>query len=132
MIGRAHVHRLDLAEDCIFTQPLVAARRQVGCARFCYLPPGSRTPRRFECVPPQDADPATAALAPVFTSLRYGEPGYCQLIRDCPEAIARGAGDQSELGVFHNEYNPQREENLRTRLAEYVPAAVDVDVIHVD
>jgi len=67
---------------------------------------------------------------PVFVSLRYGQPGYCQLSRDCPPEIWRGASDQGELGVFHNLFQPHREANLRARLAEYVPAAVDIDVIY--
>ena len=39
---------------------LLVERRQTGCVRFCYLPPDSRTPRRYECQP----DLALAALCP--------------------------------------------------------------------
>lgn len=131
VIGRCSVHEVLLAEDCIFTRRLIAARRQRGCVRFCYLPPGSRTPRRFECIPaamPADGEPVPA---PVFVAQQYGQPGYCQLSQDCPAEIRRGASDQSEPGVFHNLFQPQREANLRARLAEYIPAAIDADVIYV-
>ena len=43
--------------------------------RFCYVPPGSVTPRRFRCVP----DDGHPDVLPHFTSLRYGDPGYGQL-----------------------------------------------------
>jgi hypothetical protein len=130
VLGRCAVHELLLAEDSLFTGRLIVARRQRGCVRFCYLPLTSRTPRRFECVPravPRNGEPM---LSPVFVTLRYGQPGYCQLAEDCPQEIWRGASDQGELGVFHNLFQPQREANLRARLAEYVPAAIDVDVIY--
>ncbi len=130
VIGRCAVHELLLAEDSLFTRRVMVARRQRGCVRFCYLPLTSRTPRRFECVPsvlPRDGEPI---LSPVFVTVRYGQPGYCQLGPDCPPEIWRGASDQGELGVFHNLFQPQREVNLRARLNEYVPAAVDVDVIY--
>ena len=55
--------------------PVWAERRQVGCIRFSFVPPGSRTPRRFQCA---GADPAQR---PNHTSLRYGDPGYMQLRR---------------------------------------------------
>src|SRR5262249_30609686 len=34
-----------------FNQPLRVLRRQTGCVRYCYLPDGSETPRRFRCQP---------------------------------------------------------------------------------
>ncbi|MBD2355995.1 hypothetical protein H6G41_15420 [Tolypothrix sp. FACHB-123] len=37
--------------NTIFTEKLTALRRQDGCLRFCYLPSGSRTPRRYRCQP---------------------------------------------------------------------------------
>jgi hypothetical protein len=130
VLGRCTVHEIELAEDCIFTRRLAVARSQRGCIRFCYVPVRSRTPRRFECIPGALPDRDEAALAPVFVAAHYGQPGYCQLSPDCPPEIRRGASDQGEMGVFHNLFLPQREANLRARLAEYVPAAVDVDVIY--
>ena len=37
-------------------------RRQIGCMRFCYVPPGSRTPRRYHCQPDL-VEQAVAAFA---------------------------------------------------------------------
>ena len=94
--------------------PVWAERRQVGCIRFSFVPPGSRTPRKFHCA---GGDPAHR---PFHTSLRYGDPGYMQLRRSTHPAIRTGAGDESEMGVTHELYQPQRETNLRIRLDEYL------------
>ena len=62
-------------------------------------------------------------VRPQFNSTRYGTPTYCQLAADWPAEIVRGADDESEMGVFHDLFQPQREANLRARLDEFVPAA---------
>lgn len=59
VIGQVQVHGVGLAEDSIFASPLRVLRRQQGCVRFCFVPNGSRTPRRFHCQP----DLALAVLA---------------------------------------------------------------------
>jgi hypothetical protein len=133
VVGRCSLHQLDVAEDCLFTRRLLVARRQHGSVRFCYLSHGSKTPRRLACVPADDAMRAeTRGLpAPVFVSLQRGEPGYCQLAPLTAPDILRGASDQSEIGVNHGVFAPQRDTNLRARLSEYVPAAVEYGVIYV-
>ena len=68
------------------TAPVIAERRQEGCVRFCFVPPGSITPRRFRCVPDERHPPAL----PHFTSLRYGDPGYGQLRRVTDAVHSRG------------------------------------------
>jgi hypothetical protein len=133
VVGRCNLHRLDLAEDSLFTRRLLVARRQQGSVRFCYLSHGSKTPRRLGCVPDAEAHDAdgTDLPAPVFVSLQRGEPGYCQLAQQTAPEILRGASDQSEIGVNHGVFAPQRDANLRARLGEYVPAAVEYGVIYV-
>ena len=86
----------------------------MGCIRFSFVPPGSRTPRRFECA---GSDPAHR---PFHTSLRYGDPGYMQLRRSTHAAIRTGSSDEAAMGVTHELYEPQRETNLRVRLDEYL------------
>jgi hypothetical protein len=127
VIGKVHAQQLSMASDCLFVAALAAAadswkaplwaeRRQHGCVRFSYVPPGARTPRRYRCQPEED-DPHTR---PHFTSLRYGDAGYCQLLQGTSDKIRRGAHDESEMGVLHDLYQPQREINLRVRLEEYL------------
>ena len=137
IIGRVMVHRVALAENTIFTSRVNVARSQSGCVRFCYVPPGSRTPRRFHCQPDlveAAADPDSIGsererVRPRFMNLRYGMPDYCQLAEDCAAEISAGADDEAEMGVFHDLFQPQRLANLRTRLDEYVPAGTVANVI---
>ncbi|MEU6657783.1 hypothetical protein [Streptomyces sp. NPDC046821] len=125
VIGEVHTHAVRIAENSIFTGKLHVARRGIGCMRFSYVPVGSRTPRRYRCLP--DA----ADVRPLFTSERYGTPWYGLLADRCPEEIRRGAEDGAELGAFHDLYRPQREDSLRARLAEYVPAGTDAGIFFV-
>lgn len=144
VFGQTTVHAIELAENSIFDGLVRVARSQIGCMRFCYVTPGSRTPRRYHCQP----DGAVAAIPrykknwmkkeraevelrmrPQFTSRRYGTPAHCQLALTCAAEIRRGADDESEMGVFHDLFQPQREANLRVRLDEYTPAGIDAGII---
>lgn len=146
VIGRVMAHAIRLAQDSLFLGRVQVARRQVGCVRFCYVTPGSRTPQRFHCQPDgveadavaagRAAGDATAAIdaarererarvRPRFDSVRYGTPTYCRLSTFAAPEIAEGAEDESEMGVYHDLYQPQRAANLRTRLDEFTPAGVD-------
>lgn len=147
VLGRVRTHVLELAENSIFDGEVTVARRQVGCVRFCYVYPGSRTPRRYSCQPDmvlarleetslaplEEAERTWEALRvrPLFNSRRYGTPTYLQLNDACAEEIKRGAEDESEMGVFHDLFNPQREANLRARLEEYTPAGTNVGIVYV-
>lgn len=129
VIGEVYAHAVRIAEDSVFTGRLHVARRGIGCLRFCYVPPGSRTPRRFRCQPDlAGGAEADARVRPLFASERYGTPWYGLLADRCPEEIRRGAQDGAELGAFHDLYRPQREDSLRARLAEYVPAGTDAGI----
>lgn len=127
IFGSVQIHAVGLIEDSIITGKVCVARRQSGCLRFVWLPPGSRTPAQFHCEPGHSGDPDR--VVPRFTSTRYGTPGYAQLAQRCPEEIRRGAEDGSEMGVFHDLFQPQREDNLRGRLDEYTPAGTDIGLL---
>ncbi|MGZ8438910.1 MAG: hypothetical protein ACXWXR_10290 [Candidatus Limnocylindrales bacterium] len=117
-----------LGETDAWTSPVVAERRQDGCIRFSYVPPGSRTPRRHRCQPASDDD--AVRVQPQFTSERYGDPAYGQLSLRCPAEIRTGADDESEMGALHHVYAPQRETNLHVRLEEYLRFGLEAGVIH--
>lgn len=127
VFGAVLAHAAGLIENSVLAGPVRIARRQTGCVRFCWLPEGSRTPPRFHCEPEHSGDPAR--VLPRFTSTRYGTPGYAQLALYCPDEIRRGAEDSSEMGAFHDLFQPQREDNLRLRLAEYTPAGSDAGIL---
>jgi hypothetical protein len=69
-------------------------------------------------------------VQPRFNSVRYGAPTYAQLAEYCPDEITRGAEDESEMGAFHDLFQPQRAANLEARLDEFVPAGMDVGIIY--
>src|SRR5205085_1034572 len=132
VFGEVLVHALPLAENSIFTGTLLVARRQVGCVRFSYLAPGSRTPRRFHCQPDTAASQAeTNRVRPELTSTRYGHPGYAQLALVTAAEIGRGAEDESEMGAFHDLYQPQRLDNLTARVDDHTVAGMDAGIIFV-
>lgn len=135
-----------------WTTPIRATRKQEGCVRFSYVPMASIVPRRYRCQPDlaitteierveketgakldaiQRAAVRTAIeawLVPGFMALRYGRPDYALLRESCPQQIRGGAGDESEMGVFHGLYQPQRETNLRVRLDEYLRFGLEAGI----
>lgn len=153
-LGALNVHEIGTLENAIVTGLVTAARTQSGCCRYSYLPRGSHAPHRFRCQPEDAAraasdaaaacDPAltTAALAaiadltaarcvPVFDALRDDDPAYGRLSVWCPPEIRTGAEDGGEMGVFHDLYEPQREANLRARLAEYLGLGLEAGIFYV-
>jgi hypothetical protein len=116
----------DLEEGDLWPAPVYAERLQAGCVRFSYVPPGSRLPRLYRCQPAEFED--AARLRPIFTSLRYGDAGYCQLSQLCAVEIREGADDQAEMGAFHDLYQPQREQNLNSSLGEYLRFGLEAGV----
>lgn len=141
VIGSVRAKEVDLATNSLFRDEVQVQRTQAGCFRFSYAPADSVTPRRYHCQPDlaaeaavaTGADPnrATAATVPSFTSMRYGDPAFCQLSSACPPGIARGSDDGSEMGAYSRLQNPQREANLRLRLREYLPFGLDPALIYV-
>ncbi|MER5597121.1 hypothetical protein [Streptomyces sp. NPDC002265] len=126
VIGSVHTRAVDLLENCLLDGEVQVLRRAEGQVRFCWLPPGSSTPRRFHCEPEHSGAPDRVRLR--FASTRYGTPDYARLADTCADEIRRGAGDGSEPGAMHHLFSPQREDNLRTRLTEYIPAGCDAGV----
>ena len=147
-----------MASEVIFTEPVVADRRQAGCVRFSFVADGSATPQRYRCQPdleitvqleaaetaaeaggviltPAERDAIRVAvrewLLPAFTSLRYGQPPYAQLHLFCPTQIQTGAEDGSEMGAYCHLKQPQRAANLRLRLDEYLPFGLEAGLIYV-
>ncbi len=138
VIGKVHARILRLVSNSILAARLAEAdpwlfpvhteRRQEGCIRFSYVPPGSRTPRRHACQPASAAD--AARVQPQFTATRYGRPAYCQLaLRGAPELRA-GSDDESEMGAFHHLFAPQRETNVTVRLEEYLRFGLEAGILY--
>ena len=153
VLGTTGVHELEASES-IFTDLIDTARTQAGCVRFSFVAHGSRTPRRHRCQPDLEAGERLAAalaadpgltqaeqdairafvagwMVPSFGATKYGQPEYCQLRLAAPAQIRTGAQDGSEMGVYCQLKQPQRESNLRIRLDEYLPFSLEAGLIHV-
>lgn len=148
VIGSTLTHAVELAENTIFTGAVRVVRRQIGCIRFSYVAPGSRTPQRHRCQPDsaradarehapttgQDssadllAEIAERRVRPRFDSSRYGQPTYVRLALIGPDEIARGASDESEMGAYHDLFTPQRLDNLQASLDDNTPAVMDAGI----
>ncbi|MFD7304062.1 hypothetical protein ACFV83_24565 [Streptomyces pharetrae] len=129
VIGSVRARSVDVLENSLFDGEVRITRRDQGSVRFSWVPPESETPPRIHCRPEPSDDPARVALR--FAGTRYGLPGYVRLADDCAEEIRRGADDGGEPGALHHLFEPQREDNLRTRLAEYTPAGCDTGLFFV-
>lgn len=116
------------ASDTLFTEQVRVQRRQDGCVRFSYVPPGSQTPRQHRCQPDtavaesgEPPEQVRARLVPRFISEDFGDPGYAYLTDDTPAELSAGADDGAEMGVFGIVRRPQRLTNLTTALDEFLP-----------
>lgn len=107
--------------------PVRASRRQAGYVRYSYIPLDAQVPPRYACLPRTTVE--AMEMVPRFVSLSYNSPAYCQLHASCPCRIRTGAEDQGEMGVFHDQYAPQREAGLWTRLDEYLRVGLEAGVL---
>jgi hypothetical protein len=135
VIGKVHAALLSLLSNSIVSAALApgdpwpaalwADRKQQGCVRFSYLPAVSTVPPQYECV-----IQAAGGAQPTFYSSQYGDPGYCKLLPSTDDAIRRGAEDEGEMGAFHFVLAPLRENDLRVRLQEYMPAGLEFGIFY--
>ncbi len=142
-----------LASGDSWSHPVWSEQNQQGCCRCSFVPLNSIVPRRYRCQPDLAVDAALleadqpkgslsvsqiqaitlaaqARVRPAFTARRYGQAAYGQLAGQCPEEIRRGADDESEMGVFHDVFAPQREDNLNIRLQEYLRFGLEAGIFY--
>ncbi len=136
IIGSVRATEIRLASESLFLGLVEVTKRQQGCMRFSHVPLGSTVPRRFHCQPAasegatlEEIERLAFAVRPRFTSLQYGDPGYCQLTPDAPVEIRRGAEDESEMGAFSSLKQSHREESLRIRLDEYLRLGMEAGIL---
>ncbi|SPE40632.1 conserved hypothetical protein [Candidatus Sulfopaludibacter sp. SbA3] len=132
--------RIANASDSIFTGLVTAGRHQAGCVRFCSVPAGSQTARRYYCQPDLALKGVISSsarnavidrLTPQFTSLVFGQPGFAQLSARCDTGISAGADNGAEMGAFNFLLQPQRRSNLLTALDEYLRFGIEAGTIEV-
>ncbi|HEX4960389.1 MAG TPA: hypothetical protein VF173_06095 [Thermoanaerobaculia bacterium] len=151
VFGAVSADTLRLASEVLFTGTVTVQRRQEGCLRFSYVPPGSAVPRAYRCQPqlaltrqaeavgldvlPDPSNDRTRtldALVPRFTATAYGDPAYGQLALTADPGLEGGAADGGEMGAFHLLEQPQREAQLRALIDEYGRFGLDVGIFFVD
>lgn len=111
-----------VAEDCLFTDLVIARRHTRGLITYSYHPAGSTTPPLVDSRGSRaDGRPGTAG-PPRFTSTRFGDPGYGQLAPTCPPEIAAGARLGREMGAYNWLRQPARAARLLDALDEMLPA----------
>jgi hypothetical protein len=115
--GAMAVRTLD-ASSCLLDGRVMVEHRQVGCVRFSYVAPGSRTPRRHRCVPD---DRAARGTTPVYVSGDPASPAYPALDASCSALITEGGEEESEMGVHHHLRRPQRVRAAQRQLDPYLP-----------
>jgi hypothetical protein len=113
--------------DSILIDQVCIENTQRGCIRYSYVAPNSCTPARYQCQPISPDE--TSSITPVFMTQRYGHPDYLRLSDACSQSILKGASDQGEMGVYHNEFFTLRTEHLRQRIKEFIPAASSAGII---
>ena len=133
VIGKVHVHLLELASNTIFLARLArhdswkaalwCSRQQAGCVRFCFLPASAITPQQYRCLPP---DPAQEDMfLPRFVTLHYGHPSYGLLSGDTPMAIWTGADNGSQVGVYYVLAETEAVRNVQLRAPQYLPFGLE-------
>ncbi|GGR76727.1 hypothetical protein GCM10010169_21120 [Micromonospora fulviviridis] len=121
--GAVRVRSLD-ASSCVLDGPVEVAHRQVGCLRFSYVAPGSRTPRRYRCVP-ADGEPGPL---PVYAATDPASPAYPALAGSCPVVIREGGEDRAEPGVHHHLRRPLRLRAAQRQLDPYRPVGIELGI----
>jgi hypothetical protein len=112
VLGRVDVERLD-ASEALITGFVDVTDLQAGCFRFSSAPDGSRVPHPYRWV--------KWTGGPVFSSTRFGDPGYTWLAESAPDEIRRGAENGSEIGAWSASLNPIKEDSLLRKVEEYLP-----------
>ncbi len=111
------------ASELLCTGRIDVTNTQAGCFRFSVRVSGSRVPH------PYRSHEITSASG-LFTSTRFGDPGFAQLSEIAPEAFVRGAENGAEIGAFANEINPIKQDSLVKKVEEYMPFGLLPFVVH--
>jgi hypothetical protein len=118
------------ATSCLFDDLVTVEQQQDGCVRFSYVPPASRTPRRFRCQPDMALEDVTGdaaastrlrlRLRPQFLAVDVHAPGFLLLDALTPAAIRGAAEDGGEPGCWNHLQHGVRLANLNNALPQFL------------
>lgn len=113
VLGAVQAGVLEVSNS-ILLGPVSVTNADVCCFRYSRHDKELPVRRRFRC---------TTAF-PIFASLRMEHPGYVHVMPTTAAAIRAGAEDGGEMGAFYRAGIPWREQNVRSKLNQYMPAGV--------
>lgn len=109
------------ASNSILVGPLTVGDPDASCVRYS---------RHSKLAPPMPTFRSTTAFA-IFVTTRFAAAGYMHLHPNTAAAIRRGAEEGGEMGAFYQAGIPWRRQNAGIRLAEYLPAGLQANLIPV-
>jgi hypothetical protein len=113
VLGAIQLERLQASEMLVAGHAEVADT-QHGCFRFGAALEGSRLPHAYESV-------GLTGLSSLFTSRRFGDPGFAQLSEAAPAAVRQGGEFGTEMGAFHFLNSPIKLAGLAAKVDEFMP-----------
>jgi hypothetical protein len=117
VFGDVKVDRL-FASEALIQGLVVATDNQHGCFRFSAT---NNDPQKR--LPPQFESHLFAPAVPnhFFVSRIFGNSGYAELSDTAAPGVVRGAENHSEIGAFTSLLNPIKQDDLRAKVAEFMP-----------
>ena len=117
VFGDVVVNRL-YASEALIQGVVRVTDNQHGCFRFSAAAGGASS--RF---PPQFESHVFGGGVPnhFFVSRRFGDAGYARLSQTAAEVVVRGAENGSEMGAFSGLLGPVKLDDLRAKVAEFMP-----------
>lgn len=113
VLGDLTVNRL-YASDSIVAGEGNVTDLQHGCFRFSAALEG-KWPHPYE------SHLYSQVPARWWVSTTFGDPGFGMLAEAAPAEILRGAENHAAMGAYHRLYDPIKRDDLRTKLAEFLP-----------
>ena len=123
VIGDLLVERLD-AKNTLVTGALQVVNTQNSCFSFSAAALAEPTDTERNLPKLYQVPRLAHVYDSYFSSLRYGDPTYCQLSAVAPDALQAGAEGGSEMGVFSYLHRPIRLASILTKLDEFAPVGV--------
>ncbi|MEM7357531.1 MAG: hypothetical protein AAF431_00325 [Pseudomonadota bacterium] len=113
VLGAVNANRLWASEWLVVGQVEIRDT-QTGCFRFSAALPGASLPRPYE-------SHRIADHQGLFLSAKFGQPDYVRLSDIAPAEIHSGGENGAEIGVFNALNQAIKQDNLETKLGEYMP-----------
>ena len=120
VVGDTKADSIEVSNTILFGD-LDIVHFENSCFRYSRCPRNTPVLRSFHC---------TSAF-PIFVSMRFGHPGYLYLAQHTSLEIRAGGEEGGEMGVFYSAEVPWREQNVLSKLGEYLPAGLTPITMHV-